>query len=215
MLLSQAEADAIEVRIARIERATGVQVVTAIVGRSDAYPELAWKAFALGVAVAALIVVAFDIARPDWMLRYAAWSNVTPILGIGAASAILALVLPAYARLFLNRVRCAGEVRQYAQAMFLERQLFKTHHRNGVLFFASAFERRVEIIADIGFAGRVDEREWRTVIDAMTPSLAGANPAEAFARGLDRVEVLLAEKGVHGHGGGNELPDRPIVGEGV
>ena len=42
MLLSKPEADAIEARIARIERTVGVQVVTAIVGRSDAYPELAW-----------------------------------------------------------------------------------------------------------------------------------------------------------------------------
>ena len=215
MPLSRAEADAIEAHIARIEHATGVQVITAIVDRSDAYPELAWKAFALGASVAALFVVAFDVARPDWMLHYAAWSNVAPILGVGAASAILALVLPAYARLFLNRMRCAAEVRQCAQAMFLERQLFKTHHRNGVLLFASAFERRVEILADIGLDGRVAEGEWPTVVDAMTPSLAGANPADAFTRGLGRLEASLAEKGVHGHGGRNELPDRPIVGEGA
>jgi putative membrane protein len=213
--LSRAEADAIEAHIARIEHATGVQVVTAIVGRSDAYPELAWKAFALGASVAALLVVAFDVARPDWMLGYAAWSNVAPILGIGAASAIFALVLPAYARLFLNRVHCAGEVRQCAQAMFLERQLTKTRQRNGVLLLASVFERRVEILADIGFDGRVAESEWLTVVDAMTPSLAGANPADAFARGLGRLEALFAEKGLHGHGGRNELPDRPIVGEGA
>jgi len=213
LLLTHAEADAIEARIARIEHATGAQVVTAIVGRSDAYPELAWKAFALGASIAALLVFAFDIARPDWMLRYTAWSNVAPILGIGAASAILALALPPYERLFLNRVRCAGEVRQRAQAMFLERQLTRTHLRNGVLLLASVFERRVEIIADIGFEGRVAEGEWRTVIDAMTPALAGANPADAFTRGLGRLEALLAEKGIHGHAGRNELPDRPIVGE--
>jgi putative membrane protein len=213
LLLSKPEADAIEARIARVERTTGVQVVTAIVARSDAYPELAWKAFALGAAVAALFVVAFDIARPEWMLRYAAWSNATPILGVGGASAILALVLPAYARLFLNRVRAAGEVRQCAQAMFLERELFKTRARNGVLVCASVFERRVEILADVGFHGRVGEREWRTVIDAMTPSLSGARPAAAFTSGLDRLEALLSAKGIAGHRGRNELPDKPIADE--
>ncbi len=208
--MNRVEADAIEARIAQVEARTGAQVVTAIVGRSDAYPELAWKAFALGAAIAALAVVMLDVARPDWMSVYAVWANVTPILGVGAANAILALVLPSYAHLYLNRVRCHGEVRQAAQATFLERQLFKTRARNGVLLFASVFERRVELLADVGFHGRVDEREWRTVIDAMTPLLATARPAEALTRGLERVEALLSAKGFAGTGGSNELSDRPI-----
>jgi putative membrane protein len=214
-LLSRIGADAIEARIERIERATGVQIVTAVVARSDAYPELVWKAFALGVAAAALFVVGFDIARPDWMSRYAAWSNVTPILCVGSASALLALVVPAYARLFLDRTRCVHEVRHRAQALFLERQLFTTHNRNGVLLFASVFERRVEVVADIGFAGRVGGHEWQTVIDAMMPALTAKDVSAAFARGLDRLEALLADKGIRGHGGRNELPDKPIVDEGA
>jgi len=210
LFLSQVEAEAIEARIAHVEARTGAQVVTAIVGRSDAYPEIVWKAFALGVAIAALLVVALDVARPDWMSAYAVWSNVTPILGVGGANAILVLVLPPYARLYLNRIRCHGEAKQCAQAMFLERQVFKTHARNGVLLFASVFERRVELLADVGFHGRVEEHEWRTVIDAMTPLLATTRPAEALTRGLERVESLLSAKGFVGTGRRNELSDRPI-----
>jgi len=208
--LTHAESAAIAARIAQVEAHTGTELVTAIIGRSDAYPELVWKAFALGVAITALAVVVLDVVRPDWMSAYAVWSNVTPILGVGAANAILALVLPPYARLYLNRVRCLGEVKQCAQAMFLERQLFKTHARNGVLLFASMFERRVELLADVGFHGRVDEHEWRTVIDAMTPLLAAARPAEALTCGLERVEALLSAKGFFATGRRNELPDRPV-----
>jgi putative membrane protein len=94
--------------------------------------------------------------------------------------------------------------------MFLERQLFKTHSRNGLLLFASVFERRVELHADVGFHGRVEEHEWRTVIDAMTPLLAIARPAEALTRGLERVEALLSAKGFVGTGRRNDLSDRPI-----
>ena len=208
--MSHVEADAIGARIAQVEARTGAQVVTAIVGRSDAYPELAWKAFALGAAIAALAVVVLDVVRPDWMSAYAVWSNVTPILGAGGANAILALVLPPYARLYLNRVRCHGEVKQCAQAMFLERQLFKTHSRNGVLLFVSVFERRVELHADVGFHDRVEEHEWRAVIDAMMPLLASARLSEALTRGLERVETLLSGKGFLGIGCPNELSDRPI-----
>lgn len=144
------------------------------------------------------------------MSTYAVWSNVTPILGVAGANAILALVLPPYARLYLNRVRCHRKVKQCAQAMFLERQLFKTHSRNGVLLFVSVFERRVELHADVGFHGRVEEHQWRTVIDAMTPLLATARLAEALTRGLERVETLLSAKGFIGIGRPNELSDRPI-----
>jgi serine/threonine-protein kinase len=42
-----------------------VQVVTAVVDRADAYPELAWKAFALAASLAALAVVA--LAAVSWV----------------------------------------------------------------------------------------------------------------------------------------------------
>jgi len=79
LFLSQVEADAIEARVAHVEARTGAQVVTAIVDRSDAYPELVWKAFALGIAVAALLVVGLglvplvqQLADPESDIRAAA-----------------------------------------------------------------------------------------------------------------------------------------------
>ena len=50
MLLSEGEAAAIDARIARLEERCGVQVVAAVIGKSDGYPEAVWKAFALGAA---------------------------------------------------------------------------------------------------------------------------------------------------------------------
>ena len=210
MYLTTAEADAIEARIARVEARTGVQVVAAIVGRSDPYPEIAWKAFAMGAAIAALIVAWSGVLHPDWMRHHPVWSAAVPILGVAAASAILTLLLPAYARLYLTDARRAREVRQCAQAMFHERQLATTRRRDAVLLLASVFERKVELLADAGFDGRVDAREWRRVIDAMTPLLAGAQPGEALSRGVEAVETLLVATGLAQPAGGNELPDRPI-----
>ena len=54
MFLTKAEADAIDAQVARLESRTGVQVVTAVVGKSDTYAELPWKAFALGASLAGL-----------------------------------------------------------------------------------------------------------------------------------------------------------------
>ena len=67
MYLTRAELDAIEARTAALEAHAGVQVVTAVVGKSDHYVELPWKAFALGAVLAALGVVLADALRPDWV----------------------------------------------------------------------------------------------------------------------------------------------------
>jgi len=213
MHLTPQEADAVEARIARVEAGSGVDVVTAVVGRSDAYPEVVWKAFALGVALGALVVVGVDLARPDWVTAHSTWLGVVPMLAAGLLSMVVAMTVPEYARRFLDGVRQADEVRQCAQAMFLERKLFRTRSRCGVLILASVFERRVEIVADIGFDGRVDAAQWRTLVEAMEPALAHARPAVAFLRALDRLEALLAERGFERKGGAareGELPDRPV-----
>jgi len=215
MHLTPQEGDAVEACIARVEERTGVQVVTAVVGRCDGYPDIVWKAFALGIAAAALVVVALDVVRPDWASEHSTWFNVVPILAAGAVSALLAIAVPEYATLFLNRVRAAGEVRQFAQAMFLERQLFRTRSRNGVLVLASLFERHVEIVADIGFDGRVDAAQWRSVVDTMTPELAAGRPTDAFLRALERIEAMLADKGfARDHSGVDDLANRPIETQG-
>lgn len=213
MHLTPQEADAVEARIARVEASTGVEVVTAIVGRSDAYPEVVWKAFALGVALGALVVAWLDLARPDWVTAHSTWLGVVPMLAAGLLGMVLAMTVPEFARRFLDRARTADEVRQCAQAMFLERKIFRTRSRCGVLILASLFERRVEIVADIGFDGRVDAAQWRTLVDAMEPELARERPAAAFLRALDRLEALLAERGFAREGGApreGELPDRPV-----
>ena len=212
MLLSEAEAAAIDARIARLEGRCGVQVVAAVISRSDGYPETVWKAFALGAVVAALAVALLDALRPDWMPAGGALGYVLPIIGAAAASALCAVFLPAYARLFLGGLRAEAEVRQRSQALFLERQLFRTRGRNGILVLASLFERRVEVVADIGFDGRVTGADWQTVIDAMTACLSSGRPAEAVGRGLDQLESLLAEPRIAPEAtlAGDELPNRPI-----
>ncbi len=211
MPLTPHEAAAIEARVAQVEARNGVEVVTALVARSDGYPEVAWKAFALGVAIAALVFVALDALRPDWTTAHHTWLGVSSILAAGAISALFAIAVPEYTRLLLGRPRAAAEVRQYAQALFLERQLFRTRSRNGLLLLASLFERHVEIVADIGFDGRVDDAAWQTVVLAMTPPLREGRTADAFLRALERIDTMLGERGFVSDGAaGDELADAPL-----
>ena len=215
MFLSNAEADAIDAEIGRLESRTGVQVVTAVVGKSDTYVELPWKAFALGAALAGFAVVLADTAWPQWVTSHTALIHATTILGVAAASALLAVFVPPFARLFLRPTRRDLEVRQHAQSLFLTRELFKTRGRTGVLILVSLFERRVEILPDIGLHARISEAEWKAVIARMTPRLREARPFDALQEGLAALADLLASKGFQPGAGPNELPDRPIEDRGV
>ena len=210
MFLSDAEADAIDAQIGRLESRTGVQVVTAVVGKSDTYVELPWKAFALGAAFAGFAVALADMRWPQWVTSHTALIHATTILGAAAASALLAVFVPPFARLFLRATRRDLEVRQHAQSLFLTRELFKTRGRTGVLILVSLFERRVEILPDTGLRARVSEADWGSVIAQMTPRLREARPFHALQEGLAALEDLLASKGFQPGAGPNELPDRPI-----
>ncbi len=208
--LDQRESAALEAAIADLEARTGVQLVTAVIGKADSYVELPWKAFALGTAFAALVLVVANALSPRWTGPGDALMFAVAILGVGAVSALLAVAAPPYARLFLRATRRDLEVRHYAQAFFLRRELSATRGRNGILLLVALFERKVEILPDVGLHARFDAADWRTVIDAMTPLLRERRCFGALQQGVARLQALLLAKGMSAATGGNELADRPI-----
>jgi len=211
MPLQPAEAEAIDRRVTAVEARTGVQVVAAVVPRSDSYVELPWKAFALGASLAALGVVAADLWLRPWTTSTTALIHVVAILGPAATCALLAVFVPPFARGFLRRVHGHAAVKEYAESLFLRHELFRTRHRTAVLILVSRFERRVEILPDTGLHGRIGEAEWGQVIETMAPHLRDARPFQALEAAIDGVELLLVAKGFHAEKGTtNELSNRPI-----
>jgi putative membrane protein len=204
MRLSPAESEAIDRLIEAVETRTGVQVLVAVVPRSDSYAELPWKAFALGAALAGAAVVLGNA----WLT---ALLDTLIILGTGAVCALLAVFVPPFARLFLREVRSHAEVKQYAESLFFRRELFRTRDRTAVLLLVSQFERRIEILPDTGLAGRVHDTDWHQVVEAMTPHLRDARPFHAVEDGIAAVERVLLAKGVQATvSTTNELPNRPL-----
>ena len=108
MILSARDQQSITARVAALEKALGVEVVTLVTAKSDNYPEAVWKAFALGASLTALAVVVAEVLRPDWVSAGAVLSAVLAILGVGATCALAAVYVPAFARLFLRESRAGA-----------------------------------------------------------------------------------------------------------
>ncbi len=213
--MNRAALGGVEAHVARVEAATGVQVVVALIDKADTYLELPWRAFALGASLGGFTAVVADALSSAWGSQSAlVTAGIT--LAAGAALAVAALVVPSFARLFLRDIRRNAEVRHYAEALFLRRELFATRERTAVLVLVARFERKVEILADTGLHDRVMRAEWSRVIAKMTPPLAQHRYADAFREGLDAIEALLISKGFSPRSdSANELPDRPIVERGA
>jgi putative membrane protein len=119
--------------------------------------------------------------------------------------------IPPFARVFVPAERRDGEVRQYAQALFLEHGLHRTRQRDGILVLVSLFERRVVVLADRGVSEKVSRTEFDAVIAAVATALSHTSLQDALVTGLDRLQDILAHHGFRTRAGdANELPDGVI-----
>ena len=64
MDFSAADEKRIQTAAEQLEARTGVEVLAMVVGKSDHYPELPWKAFGLGASLAALAVTIRAVLDP-------------------------------------------------------------------------------------------------------------------------------------------------------
>lgn len=178
-----------------LEQRTGIELVTAVVGKCDHYPEIPWKAFALAAALGCLALLAQAILRPVWTAGVSVHLLMFIILGAGAAASLLSAFWPAFGRLFLDGVRAEAEITQYAKALFLERELFRTRSRAGVLILVGLFERRIVILPDTTAADRLGQKALQAIIDEMTPLLRKKERFEALVRGLAVLEKEFMRAG--------------------
>jgi len=196
MYMSDEQSRELDARIRTLEKTTGVELVAAVVGKCDHYPEIPWKAFALGVSFSTLIMLLQTLLRPDWISAHTPLVQAVVVLGAGTVAALLTIAWPTWARCFLNGNRAEGEMRQYAQGLFLAHDLFKVPGRRSILVLVGLFEHRVEILTDRGVEARLADRAaLPAVIDAMRPLLQKGDHFQALIEGLSVLEAQLQAAG--------------------
>lgn len=212
--LSEQERIRLDEHITAAEKKTGAQIVLAVIERSDSYPELPWKAFAVGSAMAGLATCLLDLLQPVWTSASAVLFAVVATLASGAATALICVLIPKFARFFLDTHRAEMEVRQYAESLFLSREVFATCNRTGIVLLVSLFERRVVVLPDRGLRERLSTDALQKVITDMTAALASGPVGAALDAGLGSLEQVLGAP-AEGQAGKNELPDAIVQEKGV
>jgi putative membrane protein len=190
MHASEEEQSQINRLVAEVEAKCGIQVLIVIVSRADAYPEIPWKAFAIGAAFSALLAMAYAIYLPAGAAAHAG-VLVSSVTISGASLAALTLFVPGLARLFVARPRAEGEVRQYAEAMFLQRGVFETRERVGLLLLIARFEREAALVADTAIRRHIPDHQLAAAAAQIKPLLARNRMAAACAVCLNAVTLQL------------------------
>jgi uncharacterized membrane protein len=108
----------------------------------------------------------------------------------------------------LWRVRSA---RNRALEVFTELGVWNTRERNGVLIYVLLAERDVEIVADSGFDGRVQESEWQRVCGVIGQEFEASRWRDGVLRGIEEIGVLLTREFPPTGSNPNEQHNRPAI----
>ncbi|MBK7712407.1 MAG: TPM domain-containing protein [Bacteroidales bacterium] len=213
-ILSDTDRRLLDKLIAEAEGQTRAQIVLATVSRSDNYAEIPWKAFAFGASITAFAVFLMDLLLFRWTTDTMILFSVAAILAVGAIFVLLTLMFSGFARLFLSESRREAETLQYAESLFLSRELFTTEGRRGILLLVSQFERQVIILPDKGVRDRLNAGVMRNIISKMKKDLRQDEVKKALETGLKELVSELCPS-ASSRPDKNELSDEIITGEGV
>jgi putative membrane protein len=98
----------------------------------------------------------------------------------------------------------------HAEAMrqFHAQGIDKTEHRTGVLIFASAAERYVEVVADAGINDKVAPSVWDGAVAGLVASIKTGRPGDGFVTAIKECGGVLATHFPPGALKRDQLPDK-------
>ena len=111
----------------------------------------------------------------------------------------------------LSPVQLKLGTRSRARQVFAQLGVWDTEENSGVLIYVQLVERRIEIVADRGIAGRVAQSEWDAVCRAMEQAFKRGAYEAGTLEAIGAVTAILSRHFPTGPRDANELPDKPVM----
>ena len=174
------------------ESRTSGQIVPVVVERSGAYGALAW-ALADSFLVAVIVLGLWLALQSVGILPPVSFTLADLFCGAALlAAAQLALAsIPPVSRL-LVRAQFDAAVRQRALSAFVEHGVHRTREENGVLLFASLYERRVVVLGDRAVHEKLGDSHWKRAVETLIAGIRAGDPAEGFCRAIADIGEEMA-----------------------
>jgi len=200
MKVTLSEEDQARIRdaVAEAETKTAGEIVPYVVRNSGTYEVALWKAAGLGVAATFAVLALFTWFYDPWgdaWWRDAAFQTLA-LVAVGTTMAALVWLLPPVRRPLAGNKRMIRNVHRRAMASFVEKEVFNTRDRSGILLFVSLFERRIEVVGDAGINAKVSQDDWVEVVTRIRDGIKAGRLADGLVQGIHLCGELLAKSGV-------------------
>lgn len=198
-MISDADRARVSEAIRQAELQTSGEIFCVIAKRSGEY-HLIPIAWAAAVALTAPALLLFS---SDWAAEFVYLAQLGTFLMTAITLSLPAIqfsVIPAR----VQRDRAHAE----AMRQFLVQGLDKTENRTGVLIFASAAERYVEIVADVGINEKVSPAVWDNAVAGLIAAIRQGRPTDGFVSAIEQCATVLALHFPPGALPKNEIPNR-------
>lgn len=218
--------DRVAAAIAAAEAKTSGEIFCVFARRVSTYRDvaMAWAAGCALLLPLGLIPLGFDPAwlrgvSDNWQAAHLASTGVLVGQTLAAYALVQAVVfvivlglglLPPVARLMTPASLRRERVRRAALDQFLAHGLHITEARTGVMIFAAAEDRQVEVIADEGIHGKVDAAVWGDAVAALTREMRAGRPVEGFEKAIALCGGVLAGHFPPRGDNPNEVADRLV-----
>ena len=157
---------------------------------------------------------ALALVVPLPLVAWTEWEAVTiyVIQLIAFTLAAVGLSRPALRFLIVPRRMKRERAHGAALRQFLAQGLQKTEGRTGVLIFAAAAERYVEIIADGGINAKVTQEVWDSAVASLIAAIKDGRPADGYVAAIEQCGAVLAAHFPAAPGSRNpdEIPDKLV-----
>jgi putative membrane protein len=210
---TKAQKSEIESAVKNLEARTSGEMVPYIVPGSDIYVEGTLYTIISFLIMGIVLVMGASLV---WLLPHGVtiieimiFLIIMMFLGF-----IISFVFPSFRIQMVSNTTVERRVMQRAETAFLEREVFKTGKRIGILLFISELEKKVLILADSGINRLVPGEEWQIIVDELIGNIKKKNTAKGIVKAIDQCTALLIKSGVENDEmAGNQLPDGLVESE--
>jgi putative membrane protein len=170
--------------IVALESRSGAEVVVTVRSHSGHYRHADY----LFGAIASLALLAVYLYYPAEFADDIA--ALVMVAGFGVGAFFCAAVSP-LRRLLVSRRLMDDAVGTAARSRFVLQGISRTRDRIGVLIFVSLFERRAEVVADIGIPITAMGQAWQQAVEAIHVAVARGKGVDSFLTALSSLGDVL------------------------
>jgi putative membrane protein len=170
--------------VAEIEGASAAEIVIAV--RPHSTPLLA--PCALAGLVFGLAGLAFLMFSPWSFSHLAIWLDTLLLALFGA---LMCRRFSSVRRWCTPRALAVASVERAARAEFMERRVFETRDRSGILVYVAQTERLARVLPDRGVSERVDAAQWQAAVGRIEHSVHKSDDGVELAKAVMGLAPLL------------------------